>query len=565
MLAPILPTDPELATIHLVTGWKADDEEFFDGHQTVFVTFQIPLPTLRPRRTTDGDNDYEVTVVASDGGKTDTRDVTVTVTDVNEPPAFAGETATRSVAENTDAGQSIGTPVAAEDPDAEATLTYSLGGTNASSFDLDISTGQIQTKEALDKETKETYTVTVSVTDGLNDSGSADAAVDDTITVTITVTDENEPPVIATGRAAINYAENGTDTVETYTATDMDTDTASLTWTVTGTDSASFSITTDGVLKFLNPPNFEAEADADNDNDYQVTVRVSDGPNSDTLDVTVTVTDVNEPPQFPYTENGRRSVPEDMATGENIGSPVAATDPDDGDTLTYSLAGTHASSFDINAATGQLLTKVELDADTQATYSVTVWVRDSKDDSSAGDTADDSSIPVEITVTGVNEPPAISGDASPSHAENDDGVVATYADNDPEDGSIEWTLSGGDAGDFLINATGELTFETTPNFETPADKDQNNIYLITVQASDGTNTDTHAVTVTVTDVNEPPAFAEETDTRSVPENTAAGQPIGSPVAATDPDTRALSDLLPGRDGYVLLRHRHFHGPVADES
>ena len=54
----------------------------------------------------------------------------------------------------------IGDPVTATDPDGE-TPTYSLGGADAASFDIDASSGQLQTKADLDYEMKSTYTVTV--------------------------------------------------------------------------------------------------------------------------------------------------------------------------------------------------------------------------------------------------------------------------------------------------------------------------------------------------------------------------------------------------------------------
>ena len=65
------------------------------------------------------------------------------------------------------AGTNIGDPVTATDQDVNDTLTYTLGGTDAASFDVDSATGQIKTKAALDFETKETYTVTLTVSDGL--------------------------------------------------------------------------------------------------------------------------------------------------------------------------------------------------------------------------------------------------------------------------------------------------------------------------------------------------------------------------------------------------------------
>ena len=88
----------------------------------------------------------------------------------------------RSVAENTAAGQNVGAPVEATDADAGDTLTYSLGGQDAASFDINPATGQLMTRAALDFETKTSYRVVVKATDP--------SAASVTITVTITVTDE---------------------------------------------------------------------------------------------------------------------------------------------------------------------------------------------------------------------------------------------------------------------------------------------------------------------------------------------------------------------------------------
>ena len=100
---------------------------------------------------------------------------------VPAPPVFTeGASATRSVAENTAAGENIGDPVAATDPNND-TLTYTLGGADAESFDIEESSGQLQAKAALDYETKTSYTVEVTATDPSGASA--------TITVTITVTD----------------------------------------------------------------------------------------------------------------------------------------------------------------------------------------------------------------------------------------------------------------------------------------------------------------------------------------------------------------------------------------
>ena len=113
-------------------------------------------------------NTYTVMVTATDSASASAEaTVTITVTNVNELPAFLpGETGFRVVNENTAAGQNIGVPVGADDPDSSDTLTYTLGGTNAASFAIVASTGQLQTNAALDYETKSNYSVTVSVSDG---------------------------------------------------------------------------------------------------------------------------------------------------------------------------------------------------------------------------------------------------------------------------------------------------------------------------------------------------------------------------------------------------------------
>ena len=90
---------------------------------------------------------------------------------------------------------------------------------------------------------------------------------------------------------------------------------------------------------------------------------------------------VNSPPTFPSTEDGRRDVPEDATGGATVGAPVVATDLNEGDSnvnaaLSYSLSGTDAASFEIDAASGQLslAQNVTLDYEGKRSYRVTVEV-----------------------------------------------------------------------------------------------------------------------------------------------------------------------------------------------
>ena len=98
----------------------------------------------------------------------------------------------------------------------------------------------------------------------------------------------------------------------------------------------------------------------------------------DEITVTIMVTDVNEAPEFDAEPPTMFMVDENTAAGVDIGEPVVATDVDSGDTLTYTLGGTDAASFDIESTTtgGQLQTKAALDYETQTDYEVMVIATD---------------------------------------------------------------------------------------------------------------------------------------------------------------------------------------------
>ncbi len=121
---------------------------------------------------------------------------------VNRAPVFTS-TVTRSVVENSPAGEPIGSPITAADADGNP-LSYSLRGADADSFAIDAGTGQLRTREgiAYDHEAKNRYSVAVRASDG--EGGRAD------LVVRIAVTDADEPPstppsgvVVAPGDSAL--------------------------------------------------------------------------------------------------------------------------------------------------------------------------------------------------------------------------------------------------------------------------------------------------------------------------------------------------------------------------
>ena len=536
-----------------LSGDDAGDFSILNGELT-FAT----QPDREAPADADENNVYLVTVEASAGGNTAKLDVEVTVIEVNEAPAFPDGSGTRTIPENTEPGEKIGDPVTADDPEDDP-LKYSLGGQDAESFKIDPSTGQLMTKDPLDHEDKESYTVEVSVEEDAGNSGpkgtrdlkSLKSLKDvnpqpaDTTTITITVDDENEPPEI-TGLPSVNYAENGDGAVATYTASDPEK--ATINWSLSGEDAGLFSDVSinDGVLlQFTNPPDHEEPGDANTDNDYLVTIKASDGTNTVTKDVTVTVTDVNEPPAFSETP-ATRTVDENTETGQDIGDPFAASDLDDGETLTYTLGGVDVASFGLDTSSGQLQTKVDLDYETKNRYTVTVSVRDSKNDNGNSDTAVDDSITVTIEVENVEE----AGSIELSFPQPQVGTALTATLTDPDDGVMGETWTWEKSSD---QTNWAVIAEATSNSYTPVEGDVGNYLRVTASYTDGHGPDKSAQKESANPVravpvtNVAPKFDTLTASRDVAENTAAGVDIGDPVDATDNDNDTLTYSLGGDD------------------
>ena len=112
----------------------------------------------------------------------------------------------------------------------------------------------------------------------------------------------------------------------------------------------------------------------------------------------------------------------------------------------------------------------------------------------------------------------MSGITETSYAENSTSSIATFsvAEGVPV---YFWSLAGDDKDTLSIDGTEDeetgsidnavLTFATPPDFEEPTDSDTDNVYQVTVLASDGTSIAVLVVTVTVTDVDEAPTLTAE--------------------------------------------------------
>ena len=679
--------EPAAADADEVVAGQFEDYGLFEISSTRGTLRFKESPNYEDPQDDGADNMYQVVVKAEVADDENPRHatiqkVTVTVINVNEAPVFFETTDTLEISENPDDPEKeatsgrgelyllnrgvgkpaanlpvapdldLGIPVVAVDDDNTWTtenylggdgiretrpvqlidgLTYELMGADAGRFDIVPATGQILTKEKLDYEAKDTHTVRVKATDpwGLSD----------TIDVTINVTDVDEAPVSGlltlTGNESHTYAENGVDTtLGIYKYSGARTGTPA--WTLEGADANYFmlevSSNTSKTLKFKESPNYEmprGQAMSDtNTNTYMVTVKVSAGNEMKTRDVTVTVTNVEEPGTVGLSSTGGKvgtpltavltdddivmgpiewlwsrvdpasgnstaitgarsssytpvaddvdnllmvtasytdgtgsgqsasdsittpvadanaapefaaatathEVAENMPSGTLVGIPVTATDPN-GDNLTFRVSGVDAASFTATVNEGQLQTSASFDYEAKSSYSVTITATDPEGLSG--------SIAVTVNVTNVDERGMVS--LSPSRPSVGTPITASVTDPDsaPTGMTYQWSHSTAMNGTFT-----PYPAETTARF-TPTEADVGRYLRVTVSYNDvhGAQTESGTTEIAVI-MNVAPAFSSEAATRSVAENTGAGMNIGEPVMATDDDNDTLSYMLSGTD------------------
>jgi uncharacterized repeat protein (TIGR03803 family) len=503
---------PQSLTYSIPSG--ADMALFNINSSTGELSF-INAPNYETPKDAGEDNVYNLTIQASDGELASTQDVVVTVTSVSDNNPVITSNAALSIPENTTAV----TTVTASDADLPAQpLTYSIsGGANPALFNINSGTGELTFIAAPDYELAKdagadnVYNVTVQASDG-SLTGTQD------ITITVNAVNDNDPVITSNNNIAI--PENSL-IVTHVTATDADLPAQPLSYSITGgTDSSLFNINSStGELTFLAAPDFELPKDAGTDNTYNLTVQASDGNRVSSQDITITVKPVND--NIPMVVSvGSLSVYENATAV----TTVTATDADlPAQSLTYSIAGGADSALiNINSTTGELNFiaapdfEIPTDSGSDNIYNVTIQASDgeliSKQD-------------MVVTVNAVNDnSPVISPIGNLSITENSTTVTTVTAqDGDLPAQPLTYSISGGaDSKLFNINSsTGDLTFITAPDFEAPTDFDKNNVYEITVQASDGTLVNTQNVSLAVTPVNDNMPAITSPASFTVSENTTA--------------------------------------------
>ena len=433
---------------------SASDADVFAGDHTYSIeTESVPFTIESSKRSgtikTTSVLDYEttssytLTVKVDDGFGTDTIDVTINITNdpsddptPNNPPTFVNENGEYIIATDVYVSENLSNyligSVKAVDEDEDDTLTYSLDadsnyyslmpGHKQSYIDfytINSETGEVRIGDSkLDFEafpftyhpTHIYQPVWIKVEDG--NGGSARFAYQ------VLIKDENDnAPVFSEDSQTLSINENvpsGT-TVGTVSASDADAFAGDHTYSIE-TEGVPFTIESSkrsGTIKTTSVLDYEATSS------YTLTVKVDDGFGTDTIEVTINVTNdpsddpiPNNPPSFTDGPSTTRSIQENTTSGTNIGSPVSATDSDSGDTLTYSLGGTDAESFSIVSTTGQLQTNAALDYETKNSYEVTVSVSDGNEGSDSitvtisvtNDTSDDPVTQLETPVVPPTDP-----------------------------------------------------------------------------------------------------------------------------------------------------------------
>ncbi|WP_461640341.1 cadherin domain-containing protein [Labilibaculum euxinus] len=474
---------------------------------------------------------YTYTVTVSDGINTSTAEtITINITDVNDVAPIVTASQTFNIDEDASNTTSVGT-VLATDSDATATTfsswTITAGNTN-SVFAINSSTGEITVNDAneLDYESITSYSLSITVSDGVNTSV--------TETVTVDVNDINDEIPVFTSASAINIDENTTDVI-TLTATDGDVGTTFTFNKIGGADQALFTINSStGALAFTSAPDYETPLDINADNDYIVQVSVSDGLNSSTQTITVSVDNVTG---ITITSNGGGATA-GISIPENSTSIAAVTSVNEGVAVpSYSLVGgADQAKFNIHPTSGVLTLlsapDYESPQDAGGNNSYEVIVRVTGD----GGATDDQTITV--TITDVNDiTPVVTASQSFSIAENtaNSGAVGTVLATDGDAGTSfsAWTETGGTgASIFEINASsGAIT--VTDNSGIDYETTTSYTYIVTV--SDGTNTSaSEMITINITDVNDVAPVVTATQSFSIAENTANSGAVGT-VLATDGD------------------------------
>ena len=468
-----------------------------EGPDTASFDFDSQTQHLRTKSGFNYDHEekarYSVTVKVDDGTASDTIVVTINVTDLREPPLKPARPSVSPVADN---ATSLSVTWTAPANDGRPPITsYDLQYRETPDGNWRNGPQNVDGTEATIAGLRgnRDYEVHVRATNAEGDGEWSDPGSARTV---------NSAPAFSAETAARTLQEHIGDATETserniggrLTANDADANT--LTYTLEGTDAGSFSIDSGtGQLKTEIGENYSHESKSS----YSLRIRASDGADSDTIEVTVTITDRNEPPLKPDAPTVTPD-PND-STILSIGWTPPSNDgrPDiSGYNLRYRAGTSGGWTNGPQDVTGTNETLTELSGNTF--YQVQVQAKNDEGNSPWSDIgyARTDNTPPEFTAA-IGDPsfPENLGDTTVGATNIGAPVRATDEDND----RLTYSLDEAAKEFFTIDErTGQLRTKAGEHY----DHEEQSSYSVTVEADDGTESDTIQVTITVTDRDEPP-------------------------------------------------------------
>ena len=500
----------------LVAPFDADTfVRAFDGTGTpISEELQVNATTLGEQaspRVAVGADGKVLVVWSSDDGTTAQAPVQVyanlVTLPINEPvgPVIFQLTPPIGVAENASVGAEVGINAFALDPNAADTVTFSLTANPGELFRIDPATGRIEVGGPIDREALAAGNVTVEVTATSSDGSVASA------TRSIPIFDVNEfapTTPVDTDAAANTVAEDaavGTPVGVTARSTDADATTNAITYSLIDSALGRFAIDpTAGVVTVAGPLDYETAAE------HTIIVRAlsADGTASSSS-FAIAVGDVAEGGggnTAPVITSAGGGAAADLVVNEGtvLVTPLVATDPDAGQTLTWQIAGgENRTLFTISGEELRFITAPNAESPPRpgATpgYQVVVEVADG-----AGGTDTQA---ITVTLGDVNEFAATAPrdvDAAANSVAEDAAVGATVGmtanarDRDATQNAVSYSLTNDAGGRFAIDPlSGVVTVAAALDFESAAS------HVITVQAASADqSTAARSFTIAVTDVDD---------------------------------------------------------------
>ncbi|XP_031734075.1 protocadherin Fat 3a isoform X2 [Anarrhichthys ocellatus] len=317
-------------------------------------------------------NLYVINVTASDGLFVSQATVEVTVIDTNDnSPICDHAVYTASISEDLPVN-SVLLRIGATDADVgvSAWIQYSLHGPGSQDFSIDPDTGEVKSSMSLDHEMTPYYRLVAQATDGGGRWCRAE--------VQLAVTDVNDnPPIFTLSQyTASVYEDTATKALLTRIQA-IDPDEAGpgrmVVYSLADSAGGSFSIDKSSGIVVL-----ERILDREVQPAYQITVHASDQgsplPLSSSVNVTITVLDINDNPPVFERRDQLATVPEDVGVGTEVLRIYAASkDIGTNAEITYSIrSGNEHGKFHIHPLTGAILVAQPLDYETCRDYFLTV-------------------------------------------------------------------------------------------------------------------------------------------------------------------------------------------------